>query len=102
MAHMPPSADRLSHDLQRLRSGHGATAVRLDLRERLGKIDSQLREARRSEALRLANLRHRLNTSDTRQPDERFAALQRAAEESAARLAALDGQIIDALRRLGP
>jgi hypothetical protein len=95
------AADQLVRDLQRLRSGHGATAVRLDLRERLGKIDSQLRDARRSEALRLANLRHQLNRTDTRRPDA-FAALQRAAEESAARLATLDGRIIDALRRLEP
>lgn len=98
---MPESVADLAAALRRYRSGHGRTELRVGLRERLAKVDGQLRTRRNAEKQRLAELQSRLHRTDTRDAGA-FTALQRAAEASAARLAVLDGQIIDALRRLVP
>lgn len=75
------------------RTGHGKRQQ--ELRQGLRDIDPGLRHRRNVEKLRLAQLKFQARTADTRRhpPDE----LQRAIEECAAKLAALDSEIATAM-----
>jgi hypothetical protein len=89
---------QLAHALIEMRVGRGRH--RQELRRRLALVDGKLREERNLERLKLAGLKARLNTSDTRLDN---AVLRRALERSTARLAALDQRILEAIaRQLSP
>jgi len=92
---MPDSVADLAADLDRLRSGHGPDSTRWDLRRRLMAVDPQLRHQRNTERLRLAHLRYRLRTADTRHGHP--GALQAAVDQCARRLAVLEQQVIAAI-----
>lgn len=93
----PETVAQSAADLERLRRGHGSQQRREDLQRRLAQIHPALRDQSHRERLRLAQLRFQARSSDTRRPPP--PGLQSAIETSAAKLAALDAQIIAALRR---
>jgi len=87
---------RLGADLDLMRSGHGPR--RQKLRQLLAAVDPRLRRERNIARLRLAHIKFQLRTQDTRAGDP--APLLEAAKQSAARLAALDMQIVREIARL--
>jgi hypothetical protein len=91
---MPDLIARLVHDLDRMRSGHGARLQ--ELRLQLSRVDAGLRRLRNVERLRLANTRAKIRMLDTRADP---APLQAEAEASTKRLEALDLRIAEAIAR---
>jgi hypothetical protein len=90
---MPDLDARLAADLVDLRTGRGPR--REDLRRRLHQVDAGLRNERNRTRLRLAQLQVMARTADTRQRPP--AELQHALEQCAAKLAALDSEIVRAV-----
>jgi len=84
---MRSTAAQLARDLAAMRSGHGPR--RQELRAKLMSLPLPLRSERNREKLRLAQLRHQLQTDMSRDPT----ALRAAIEQSGQRLAALDQEI---------
>ena len=85
---------RLAAELDLMRTGRGRR--RQQLRERLAQVDGRLRDQRNIERLKLANARARLAMLDSRQdPGPLLAAV----EQSAARLAKLDLEVVEAIAR---
>jgi ribosomal protein S4 len=93
-----PDFTRLAAEVDLMRRGLGRR--RQELRRRLAAVDGALREERNLEALRVANLKVRVNAVDSRLDNT---VLRRALERSTTRLAVLDQRILEAIaRQLSP
>jgi flagellar motility protein MotE (MotC chaperone) len=100
MAGMPPSATDLAAAIADMRTGRGKRQQ--ELRQRLRGIDGDLRQRRNIEKLRHSQLRHQLQSLDTRAESGAVAKLQATLSQSARRLEALDDEIAREIAKLVP